>query len=77
MISFIKNGFHTTANCAVPSLQKPNNLSIITGILTSIHGVSGNYYLDKETGRVIRTLYHDSRIYVLVAGSGSSNGNWV
>ncbi|KAF9076680.1 alkaline-phosphatase-like protein [Rhodocollybia butyracea] len=51
MASFLKNGFHRTANCAMPSLTNPNNLSIITGTPTSVHGVAGNYYLDKETGK--------------------------
>ena len=34
----------------MPSLTNPNNLSIITGMPTAYHGVSGNYYLDTETG---------------------------
>lgn len=51
MASFLKSGFHATADCAMPSLTNPNNLSIITGSPTSVHGVSGNYYLDKETGQ--------------------------
>ena len=50
LASFLKSGFHVTADCAMPSLTNPNNLSIITGTPTSIHGISGNYYLDKETG---------------------------
>lgn len=50
MGSFLKSGFHVTANCAMPSLTNPNNLSIITGVPTKVHGVSGNYYLDKVTG---------------------------
>ena len=51
MASFLESGFHATATCAMPSLTNPNNLSIITGAPTSAHGVSGNYYLDKETGK--------------------------
>ena len=51
MASFLKSGFHVTADCAMPSLTNPSNLSIITGFPTSVHGVSGNYYLDKETGQ--------------------------
>lgn len=47
----MKTGFNATANCAMPSLTNPNNLSIITGASTSVHGVSGNYYLDRETGQ--------------------------
>lgn len=50
MSSWLKSGFHTTAKCAMPSLTNPNNLSIITGAPTSVHGVAGNYYLDKVTG---------------------------
>jgi phosphonoacetate hydrolase len=33
----------------MPSLTNPNNVSIIIGIPTSIHGISGNFYLDKIT----------------------------
>ncbi|KAJ5106413.1 hypothetical protein N7456_003088 [Penicillium angulare] len=51
MASFLKQGFHTTAECAMPSLTNPNNLSIITGAPTATHGVAGNYYLDEETGK--------------------------
>lgn len=50
MASFVQNGFHKTAKCAMPSLTNPNNLSIITGMPTAYHGVSGNYYLDTKTG---------------------------
>ena len=45
-----KSGFHATANCTMPSVTNTNNLSIITGMPASVHGVSGNYYLDKATG---------------------------
>lgn len=59
MATFKENGFHATANCAMPSLTNPNNLSIITGAPTRVHGVSGNYYLDKETGEE-RMILDDS-----------------
>ena len=49
MSSWVKNGFHIDAKCAMPALTNPNNLSIITGAPTAVHGISGNYYLDKET----------------------------
>jgi phosphonoacetate hydrolase len=48
--TFLKSGFHVTAKSAMPSLTNPNNVSIITGVPTSIHGISGNFYLDKHTG---------------------------
>lgn len=47
---FMKSGFHTTAKCAMPSLTNPNNVSIITGVPTSVHGIAGNFYLDRVTG---------------------------
>ena len=34
----------------MPSLTNPNNMSIVTGGPASIHGISGNYFLDPETG---------------------------
>jgi len=46
---FAKSGFHTTAKCAMPSLTNPNNVSIITGVPTSVHGIAGNFYLDRGT----------------------------
>lgn len=51
--SFVTEGFSVTAKCAMPSLTNPNNLSIITGAPTSIHGMSGNYYLDTKTGEEV------------------------
>jgi phosphonoacetate hydrolase len=34
----------------MPSFTNPNNLSIVTGRPPSVHGISGNYYLDRATG---------------------------
>lgn len=48
--TFLKSSFHVTAKSAMPSLTNPNNVSIITGVPTSIHGIAGNFYLDKLTG---------------------------
>ena len=33
----------------MPTFTNPNNVSIITGVPTSIHGIAGNFYLDPET----------------------------
>ena len=46
-----REGFHETAKCAMPSFTNPNNVSIITGVPVSEHGISGNYFLDRETGK--------------------------
>ena len=51
LASFLKTGFHVTARSAMPSLTNPNNLSIITGMPTRAHGVSGNYYSDNDTNK--------------------------
>lgn len=56
MSSWIQSGFHTTAKCAMPSVTNPNNLSIITGVPTSVHGISGNYFLDKQTNQEVMVL---------------------
>ena len=49
MENFVKSGFHTTAECAMPAFTNPNNVSIITGVPTAVHGISGNFFLDRET----------------------------
>lgn len=48
---FMERGFATLAEGSMPSFTCPNNMPIITGTPASQHGISGNYYLDLETGR--------------------------
>lgn len=48
--SFHQSGFVGFADAAVPTFTNPNNLSIVTGVPTSVHGIAGNYYLDRATG---------------------------
>ena len=50
---FMKSGFSTMAECVIPSFTCPNNVSIITGSPPSIHGISGNFYLEPETRRAV------------------------
>jgi phosphonoacetate hydrolase len=47
------DGFVGMADSVVPTFTNPNNASIVTGAPPSVHGVSGNYYLDRETGREV------------------------
>jgi phosphonoacetate hydrolase len=47
--NYLQTGFHVTAESAMPSLTNPNNTSIITGVPTAVHGISGNFFLDRET----------------------------
>jgi phosphonoacetate hydrolase len=38
------------ADAAMPTFTNPNNLSIVTGVPPARHGISGNFFLDRETG---------------------------
>ncbi|MBM3933913.1 MAG: phosphonoacetate hydrolase [SAR202 cluster bacterium] len=48
--AFAAKGFSVVAEGAMPSLTNPNNMSIVTGRPPSVHGISGNYFLDPATG---------------------------
>src|SRR5258708_20555010 len=37
----------------MPTFTNPDNMSIVTGAPPKVHGISGNYYLDKATGREV------------------------
>lgn len=50
---FMKKGFAAVAQGDVPSFTCPNNMSIATGSAQSVHGISGNFYLDPETGEAV------------------------
>ena len=50
---FMRDGFNATAHCVVPSFTCPNNMSIATGSPPKVHGISGNFYLDRETGEAV------------------------
>jgi phosphonoacetate hydrolase len=47
------------AHCAMPALTNPNNVSIATGHPAAVHGISGNYIFDPDTGE--ETLMNDKR----------------
>jgi len=51
-----REGFSATADAAMPTFTNPNNISIVCGAPPAAHGVSGNYYLDRETGREVMML---------------------
>jgi len=50
---YMKEGFYTIAQGTMPSFTCPNNMSIVTGCPASVHGISGNYYLDRETNEPV------------------------
>ena len=46
-------GTSFTADCVMPSFTNPNNLSIVTGVPPSVHGICGNYFVDPESGEEV------------------------
>ena len=50
---FREKGFYTVAQSVMPSFTNPNNLSIITGAPPAVHGISGNFFLDPESGEEV------------------------
>ena len=43
----------------MPSFTNPNNLSIVTGVPPSVHGICGNYFWDREAGAEV--MMNDAR----------------
>ena len=50
MARVLREGTALVADCVVPSFTNPNNLSIVTGVPPSVHGICGNYLYDAQTG---------------------------
>ena len=53
MQRMLAEGVDLRAQCVVPSFTNPNNLSIVTGRPPVVHGISGNYFLNPETGEEV------------------------
>lgn len=72
--SFRRQGYLATADAVVPTFTNPNNVSIVTGAPPAVHGIAGNYYLDRETGREImmtdERLMRSETILALMAHAG-------
>jgi phosphonoacetate hydrolase len=49
----MRGGFFALADAAMPTFTNPNNVSIVTGVPPVVHGISGNYYLDRKTGEEV------------------------
>ncbi|MGV3549295.1 phosphonoacetate hydrolase [Rhizobium sp.] len=48
-----RDGFESVALAAMPTFTNPNNVSIVCGAPPAVHGVSGNYYIDRKTGQEV------------------------
>src|SRR5262249_54748077 len=72
--SFCRAGYLGTADAAMPTFTNPNNVSIVTGAPPAVHGIAGNYCLDRETGREImmtdERLMRSETILALMAQAG-------
>ena len=49
----LTTGTMLTADCVIPSFTNPNNLSIVTGVPPSVHGICGNYLFDVASGQEV------------------------
>ena len=49
----LATGTVLTADCVIPSFTNPNNLSIVTGVPPSVHGICGNYLFDVASGQEV------------------------
>ncbi len=71
---FARDGFLGSADAVMPTFTNPNNLSIVTGVSPRVHGIAGNYCLDRETGREIMmtdpALMRSETILSLMARAG-------
>lgn len=50
LASLLQHGFIVRAQSAMPSLTNSNNISIVTGVPSKVHGICGNYIWDGESG---------------------------
>lgn len=48
-----REGHRSMARAALPSFTNTNNTCIATGAPPSVHGISGNYFFDRETGQEV------------------------
>jgi len=49
----LERGSSLIGDCVVPSFTNPNNISIVTGVPPSVHGISGNFFYDVASGREV------------------------
>jgi phosphonoacetate hydrolase len=47
------DGSYNLAKAVLPSFTNPNNISVVTGQPPSVHGISGNFFLDRATGAAV------------------------
>ena len=53
MADMLEGGWRGTARGALPSFTNVNNAAIVTGATPAVTGMSGNFFLDPDTGREV------------------------
>ncbi|MCC6810634.1 MAG: phosphonoacetate hydrolase [Deltaproteobacteria bacterium] len=53
LAKMVERGTNASARCVIPSFTNPNNMSIVTGAPPSVHGISGNFFIDPRTGEEV------------------------
>jgi phosphonoacetate hydrolase len=72
----LRGGTWALADCVIPSFTNPNNLSIVTGVPPSVHGICGNYFYDRQAG--VEVMMNDPKylraetILARFAGEGAT-----
>jgi len=67
-------GHFGAATAAMPTFTNPNNVSIVTGAPPSIHGISGNFTLDRATRTEVMMLDDAGMIGDTIPGALSRAG---
>lgn len=49
----LENGSSLIGDCVIPSFTNPNNVSIVTGVPPSVHGICGNFFYDQAADREV------------------------
>jgi phosphonoacetate hydrolase len=69
-----RGGVYARGRGCMPSLTNPNNLSIVTGVPPTVHGVPGNHYLDpsgKEVQLTDPAMLRASTIHAVLQQAGA------
>jgi phosphonoacetate hydrolase len=71
-----EGGFYALADAVMPTFTNPNNLSLVTGAPPSVHGISGNFALDRASGAEIMmtdpAMVRGTTILALMSQAGVS-----
>src|SRR6266436_1079066 len=67
-------GFYALADAVMPTFTNPNNMSIVTGAPPAVHGIAGNFALDRDSGAEIMMtdpeMVHGETILALMSQAG-------